>query len=115
MGTERNESTASVLERVLAARAIAAERGVPANAQIPVDRLDELAPLHPDASDVLAQALKSGRLSARGLHRVRRVARTVADLQDPPSDEISAGQVAIALSLRVDAALGTPDDRPLSA
>ena len=115
MGTERNESTASVLERVLAARACAAERGVAANAQIPVDRLDELAPLHPDAADVLAQALKSGRLSARGLHRVRRVARTVADLQDPPTDVISAGQVAIALSLRVDAALGTPDDRPLSA
>ena len=52
------------------------------NAAIPVDRLDELAPLHPDAADVLAQALKSGRLSARGLHRVRRVARTVADLQE---------------------------------
>ena len=84
MGTDRSEPTAAVRERVLAARAVAAERGVATNAAIPVDRLDELAPLHPDAADVLAQALKSGRLSARGLHRVRRVARTVADLQDRP-------------------------------
>ena len=56
--------------------------GSSTNAAIPVDRLDELAPLAPGAGDVLAQALQSGRLSARGLHRVRRVARTVADLQE---------------------------------
>ena len=115
MGTDLNEPTASVRERVLAARAIAGARGVGSNAAIPVDRLDELAPLHPDATDVLAQALRSGRLSARGLHRVRRVARTVADLQDQPGDVITAGHVAIALSLRVDAAAGTPDDRALTA
>jgi magnesium chelatase family protein len=115
MGTDRNESTAAVRARVLAARAVAAQRGSGTNAAIPVDQLDALAALHPDAADVLAQALKSGRLSARGLHRVRRVARTVADLQDPPSDIVSAAHVAIALSLRVDAALGTPDDRTLIA
>ena len=115
MGTDRNEPTATVRERVLAARAIALARGGGTNASIAVDRLDELAPLHPDAADVLAQALKSGRLSARGLHRVRRVARTVADLQDDPSDVITAAHVAIALSLRVDAAPATPDDRAVSA
>ena len=68
---------------------------------------------HPDAADVLAQALRSGRLSARGLHRVRRVARTVADLQGAPRDVVTAEHVAIALSLRADAAAGTPDDRAL--
>jgi magnesium chelatase family protein len=115
MGTERNEPTAAVRERVLAARAAAEERGVASNAAIPVDRLDDLAPLQPDAADVLAQALRSGRLSARGLHRVRRVARTVADLQDASAHEITAAHVAIALSLRVDAAVATPDDRLRSA
>jgi magnesium chelatase family protein len=115
MGTDRNEPTASVRERVLAVRARSEERGVETNAAIPVDRLDELAPLQPDASDVLAQALKSGRLSARGLHRVRRVARTVADLQEHPSELVSAAHVAIALSLRIDAAGATPDDRARSA
>ena len=83
------------------------------NAAIPVDRLDELAPLAPEAGDVLAQALKSGRLSARGLHRVRRVARTVADLQGAPH-EVTAAHIATALSLRSDAGV-TPDTRALSA
>ena len=114
MGTERNEPTAAVRERVLAARARAAERGVGTNAAIAVERLDEVAPLAPDAADVLAQALKTGRLSARGLHRVRRVARTVADLQEEPGDVITAGHVAIALSLRVDAVPATPDDRAVT-
>ena len=115
MGTERNESTAAVRSRVLAARATAEGRGVASNAAIPVDRLDDVAPLHPDAADVLAHALESGRLSARGLHRVRRVARTVADLQDPAVRELTAAHVAIALSLRVDAAVSSPDDRAVTA
>jgi magnesium chelatase family protein len=115
MGTERNEPTVAVRERVLAVRALAESRGVDTNADIPVDRLDEIAALHPDAADLLAQALKTGRLSARGLHRVRRVARTVADLQEEASDVVTAAHVAIALSLRVDAAGVTPDDRVKSA
>ena len=113
MGQSRSEPTEAVRTRVLAARAVAASRGVPTNAGIPVDRLDELAPLAPEAEDVLAQALRSGRLSARGLHRVRRVARTVADLQAAPG-ALTAAHVATALSLRVDAAPVTPD-RALSA
>ncbi len=115
MGSAPNEPTAKVRERVLAARAVAAARGAPTNAAIPVDRLDELAPLHEDAADVLAQALRCGRLSARGLHRVRRVARTVADLQPSPPQEISAAHVAVAMSLRVDSGLAIPDDRARSA
>jgi magnesium chelatase family protein len=108
MGHERSEPTADVRERVLAARAVARARGIETNAAIPVDRLDELAPLAHGADDVLAQALRSGRLSARGLHRVRRVARTVADLQGA-TGPLTAAHVATALSLRVDAAPGTPD------
>jgi magnesium chelatase family protein len=113
LGDSRSESTAAVRERVLGARAVAEHRGVSTNAAIPVDRLDELAPLAPEAGDVLAQALKSGRLSARGLHRVRRVARTVADLQGAPR-EVTPAHIATALSLRSDAGV-TPDSRALSA
>ncbi len=113
MGHGRCEPTATVRSRVLAARAIAADRGIETNAAIPVDRLDELAPLAPEAGEVLAQALRSGRLSARGLHRVRRVARTVADLQGA-TGALTSAHVAMALSLRADAAPATPD-RALSA
>ncbi|MGK2948066.1 MAG: YifB family Mg chelatase-like AAA ATPase [Acidimicrobiales bacterium] len=104
----QGEPTAPVRERVLAARAQAEERGLRANAAIPAPRLDELAPLQPAATDLLAEALKSGRLSARGLHRVRRVARTVADLQGAGL-HITAAHVATALSLRVDAPGSTPE------
>jgi hypothetical protein len=43
------------------------------------------------------------------------VARTVADLEDASTGDITAGHIAIALSLRVDAAMATPDDRLRSA
>ena len=80
------ESTASVLPRVLEARRRAEARGVVSNAAIPGARLDELAPLHPAATRRLDESMRSGKLSARGLHRVRRLALTVADLAgDEPS------------------------------
>jgi len=113
MGHERSESSAAVRTRVLAARDMALQRGVPTNARIPVERLDELAPLTDDAADVLVQALRSGRLSARGLHRVRRVARTVADLHGSAA-VVSAAHVATALSLRIDA-VGSADRQALTA
>jgi len=114
MGHDRSEPSAAVRARVLEARARAQQRGVGTNAAIPVDRLDELAPLGAGAADVLAQALRSGRLSARGLHRVRRVARTVADLQGD-TEALTAAHVATALSLRSDAAGSASGSRALSA
>jgi magnesium chelatase family protein len=59
---------------------MAIERGVRSNADLPGPRLDELAPVTADARAVLEAQLQSGNLTARGLHRIRRVARTLADL-----------------------------------
>jgi magnesium chelatase family protein len=82
-GSEKlEESTATVSARVAAARAIAAARGVRCNAEIPAARLDEFAPLTSGSRAILEAQLRHGRLSARGLHRVRRVARTLADLSN---------------------------------
>jgi magnesium chelatase family protein len=96
---ESGESTAVVAARVREARARAAARGVIANARIPRSRLDELCPVTPESEGVLEGALIAGRLSARGLDRIRRVARTLADLDgvDGPS---TAVHVRIALALR---------------
>ena len=74
------ESTADIALRVMGARRRARARGVAANSRIPGPRLDELAPLEPLAARVLETRLRQGNLSGRGLHRVRRVARTLADL-----------------------------------
>jgi magnesium chelatase family protein len=97
------EPSATVARRVAAARALATERGVSVNAELPAPRLDEVAPLTPAARAVLEANLRSGRLSGRGLQRVRRVARTVADLagRAGPVDEVD---VCLALQLRAEPA-----------
>jgi magnesium chelatase family protein len=55
-------------------------------------------PLHPDGARLLASKLREGALTARGLHKVSRVARTVADLMD--AEQVSEEHVCDALTLR---------------
>ncbi|HEX5265535.1 MAG TPA: YifB family Mg chelatase-like AAA ATPase [Acidimicrobiales bacterium] len=93
------ESSGDVGRRVNAARRLARSREVSCNAQLPAGWLDQLAPLAPDAVTLLARQLENGALNARGLHRVRRVARTVADLQGC-AGRVETGHVAMALMLR---------------
>jgi magnesium chelatase family protein len=57
--------------------------------------------LEPDARRLLEVRLRQGRLSARGLHRVRRVARTLADLAARPGP-VTAEDVYGALALRAE-------------
>ncbi len=95
------EGTEVVAARVAAVRALAAERGVRANADLPVADLDRVAPLTPAAWRVLEYRLRAGSLSARGLHRVRRVARTLADLDNGPT-VVGEDHVCGALELRTE-------------
>jgi magnesium chelatase family protein len=105
LGGEPGETSASVAERVVAARDLALRRGVLANAHLRGSELDRWAPLTSDAHDLLAGTLRSGRLSARGLDRVRRVARTIADLAGHDG-ALTTGHVGTALHLRADVRLG---------
>ena len=100
-GGSGEESTAVVSARVRAARRLAEQRGVIANADIPGSSLDGLAPLEAAAVRLLELRLRQGRLSARGLHRVRRVARTVADLAGHEGP-VAADHVRTALALRAE-------------
>ena len=102
------EPSAVVAARVHRVRALAAERGIPCNAQLPAARLDELAPLRPEARAVLRTALTAGQLTGRGLARVRTVARTLADLAG--ADDIDEATISAALSLRAvpSSVLGVP-------
>jgi magnesium chelatase family protein len=97
--TAAEESTAVVARRVARVRDLARQRAGVINAEIPPERLDEVGPLSSAASRVLERELRQGRLSARGLHRIRRVARTVADL-DASTGEIEDHHVYGALELR---------------
>lgn len=104
LGTEPGESSATVAARVAEARRIAAERGIRCNAELAHGELDRWAPLEPDGHELLTSVLRSGRLTARGLVRVRRVARTLADLEGHEGP-LGAGHLALALQMRSD--LGT--------
>ena len=72
--------------------------GTPTNACVPGSLLEEVA--RPDGAGLalLRDASDAMRLSARGYHRVLRVARTLADLDG--ADEIGRLHLAEALSYR---------------
>ncbi|MGN6115460.1 MAG: YifB family Mg chelatase-like AAA ATPase [Nitrobacter sp.] len=100
-----SEGSAEVAARVAAARNIQADRyaaaGLPhirTNAEAPSSVLEDIA--QPDAQGLklLRDAAESMHLSARGYHRVLRVARTLADLDG--ADKVGRLHLAEALSYR---------------
>ena len=95
---EAGESSASVRERVIRVREMSLRRGS-LNADISPDALDVFAPLSNQATAMLRDVLESGQLTGRGYHRVRRVARTIADLRSG-GEVIDADHILAALSLR---------------
>ncbi|MGD9740539.1 MAG: YifB family Mg chelatase-like AAA ATPase [Bauldia sp.] len=99
------ETSAVVAERALQAREIQRQRyeaggaATLLNAQCPPALLDEVAAVDGPALQLLRDAAQSARLSARGYHRVVKVARTLADLDGAPA--IGRIHVAEALSFRI--------------
>ncbi len=80
----RGESSEAVRQRVAEARARQAHRyrgtDITGNHALPLGALDLWCPLDLAGEAILKQAVARGRLSGRGVVRVRRVARTIADL-----------------------------------
>lgn len=99
----RPEGSPAVRERVEGARERQTRRfagtGLFTNAEIPASRMDEWCAVDDAARKLLEAAVSSGRLSARGLSRVRKVARTIADLAG--ADGIAVNHVAEALQYRL--------------
>ena len=100
------ESTAVVRARVLAARARQSERaGVP-NARLDQAGTDRDCALRPRDRRLLERAIDQLQLSARALHRIQRVARTLADLAG--EDAIGTEHVAEAIGYRLLDRAGPP-------
>jgi magnesium chelatase family protein len=74
------------------------DTGARCNAELDARALARLARLDDGAERVLARAYAVGALSARGRHRVVRVARTIADLE--AAHHVAESHVLTALSLR---------------
>jgi magnesium chelatase family protein len=94
------EPSAVVARRVAAARAAALERAGRLNAELHGELLDRFAPLTGEARALLRAEIERGRLTGRGYHRIRRVARTISDLAACPTDAVDVEHVEVALSLR---------------
>ncbi len=100
------ESSADVAERVAAARQIQtgrvaevpADRRPRSNAELDGELLEQLAAPEPAGRKLLTEAAERLKLSARGYHRVLRVARTLADFEGAAT--VARIHVAEALSYR---------------
>lgn len=95
---QRGESSAVVRERVIQAYQRQQARQGKANNELSPSELDQFAPLGDAESRILAMAQSRLSLSARGYHRVLRVARTIADLAG--SEAIQTPHLTEALSYR---------------
>jgi magnesium chelatase family protein len=110
-GDEVAEESAVVRERVGQARGFQVRRagGGVRNAELDGRRLKRACTLPPGGRALLASALRRRGLSARAIHRVLRVARTIADLD--ASSNIKLAHLAEAARYRIlsDASVDSPD------
>ena len=98
-GAAPGEPTAPVRQRVEEARDRQRRRGPRSNARLKGTELDEMAALDADGHRLLERAVERLGLSARATTRVRRIARTIADLE--ASDVIRTAHLAEALQYRL--------------
>ena len=101
------DSSATVADRVAAARSIQSERysqhpGLRVNADAQGALLEEIASPDSEVRNFLGRVAERFGLSARGYHRVLRVARTIADLEG--ADTVRQPHIAEAVSFRLSAA-----------
>ena len=99
-GKPKGTTSAQMRDSALRARRRSHERQGPAtNSKLSGRQLDKLAPM-PDASvALLKSAVTELKLSARAYDKVRRIARTVADLDS--SDTLEPAHVAEAIGYRL--------------
>ena len=87
---ENEDTTNEIRQRIKQARKIQLERFKNANltnSEMDIPQIKKYCQIPLQSQSVLRQCVNSGKLSARGYHRVLKVARTIADLDN--SEKIS--------------------------
>ncbi len=97
-GRQPSESSADVAARVLEARARQLDRQKMLNASLQIRDIEKYCALEQGCRILLENAMDKLALSARGAHRIIRVARTLADLDGEPG--IQTAHMAEAISYR---------------
>ncbi len=92
------ESSDAVRQRVERSRATQIDRCGMLNARIPIDGLEEVCAVSVQGRKLLAEAMETLGFTARAYHRILRLARTIADLED--SDSVKGEHVAESLQFR---------------
>ncbi len=101
-------SSSVVRERVEAARSVQAERyrsKLQLNSNVPRRVLDVHMNLAPEGRALIGDAIEGGLLTARGVDRIMRVARTLSDLAG--GDEVDVEAVGLALHDRLEVSVGS--------
>jgi magnesium chelatase family protein len=75
-----------------------AEQGISLNSEMNVGQIKKYCSFSEDSAALLKLAVDSGKLSPRGYHRLLKVARTIADLDQ--SDQISLSHISEAIAYR---------------
>ena len=105
VSTDQEGSSKKIRERVIRARAVQRERFKKdkTNSEMEIPEIKKYCRVEAAGESLLREAVNSGKLSARGYHRVLRVARTIADLDADTShsEKISFSQLSEALMYRI--------------
>lgn len=96
--TSNNESSQSIRKRIEAARAQQIERCNVSNAEMNNTQIEKFCRLSDKDHTILEQALEKLCLSARAYHRILKVTRTIADLDE--ADTIQTNHLMEAISYR---------------
>ncbi|MDP3731342.1 MAG: YifB family Mg chelatase-like AAA ATPase [bacterium] len=100
---EKTETSYKIREKVAFARKIEAERlkkyGFLINSEINLKNIKEICPLSSGAEAILGKIVEKKNISGRGYHRILKISRTIADLEQ--SEEIKEQHIAEAVNFRL--------------